>query len=148
MWIDPVTAQRGFATVGLISAWTDIVGARYAGCSRPERIVWPRGEANGNKPGVLVIRVEGPRALLLQHETAQIIERINTFLGHGAVGSIKIVQGTVTAGAAPRKAEARPLDAVQEASLVTVLADIEDGGLRSALDRLGRSVLAATDKKS
>ena len=42
--IDPVTRRRGFATAELIAAWPEIVGGRWAECTAPEKIVWPRKE--------------------------------------------------------------------------------------------------------
>ena len=99
----PVTARRGLATADLIAAWPDIVGARYADWTRPEKIVWPRnrGAVEGaGEPALLVLRVDGPRAVLIQHETSQIVEKVNSFLGYGAIGQLRIVQGPV---AAPRR---------------------------------------------
>ena len=93
--LDPLTARRGFATADLMAGWADIVGTRYAECTLPEKIVWPRGAAADAGAGVLVVRVDGPRALYLQHEADQIVERVNAFVGHGAIGRIKIVQGPV-----------------------------------------------------
>lgn len=146
--LDPVTARRGFATAELIAAWAEIVGIRYADCSRPERIVWPRGKANDDKPGTLVVAVQGPRALLLQHETDQIVERVNGFLGYGAIGRIKIVQGSVSPGASTQTTEPLSLDAHDLAKLEDALAGVDGAELRAALARLGRGVLGERDKKT
>lgn len=146
--LDPVTARRGFATAELIGAWADIVGGRYADCSRPERIVWPRGAANKDSPGTLVVVVAGPRALYLQHEADQIVERVNGFLGHGAIGRLKIVQGGMPLTESARAAADIPLDATDKAKLDDTLADVESPGLRSALERLGQAVLADRNKKT
>jgi hypothetical protein len=146
--LDPVTARRGFATAELIAAWAEIVGIRYADCSRPERIVWPRGKANDDKPGTLVIAVAGPRALLLQHETDQIVERVNGFLGYGAIGRIKIVQGTVSPGDSTQTTEEVPLDAQDLAKLEDALAGVDGAEMRSALERLGHAILGERNKKT
>jgi hypothetical protein len=146
--LDPVTARRGFATAELIAAWAEIVGIRYADCSRPERIVWPRGKANDDKPGTLVIAVAGPRALLLQHETDQIVERVNGFLGYGAIGRIKIVQGTVSPGDSTQTREEVPLDAQDLAKLEDALAGVDGAEMRSALERLGHAILGERNKKT
>ena len=37
----------------------------------------------------------GAGALLLQHETPRIIDRVNTFYGYGAIVSLKVVQGHI-----------------------------------------------------
>jgi hypothetical protein len=146
--LDPVTARRGFATAELIAVWPEIVGSRYADCSRPERIAWPRGKSNNDKPGTLVIAVEGPRALLLQHEADQIVERVNGFLGYGAIGRTKIVQGSVSPGPSAQSLEEVPIEADALAELEHTLGNIDGEDLRSALDRLGRAILAERNKKT
>ena len=139
--LDPVTARRGFATADLIAAWPEIVGARYADCTRPERIVWPRGEDATGAGGVLHLKVEGPRAILVQHELGQIIERINGYLGYAAIAKVRLVQAPV-GSPRPRTQGDRPLDAEDEARLGEAISGVEDDGLRAALDRLGRGVLS------
>jgi hypothetical protein len=146
--LDPLTARRGFATAELIAGWAEIVGQRYADCSRPEKIVWPRGAESGAQGGVLVVRIDGPRALLFQHEVGQIVERVNGFVGHGAIGKIKIVQGPIETRTKSEKPVPRPLDEDGEASLAAALGGVDDEGLRAALDRLGRAVISSRDKKS
>ena len=138
--IDPVTRRRGFATAELIAAWPEIVGGRWAECTAPEKIVWPRKEDGG--PAVLTVKVDGPAAVFVQHEAGQILERVNAFLGYGAVGKLRIVQGPVT-GAGKRAKPADPtLPADQEANLGAQVAEVDEGPLKQALERLGRGVLS------
>jgi hypothetical protein len=139
--IGRLASRRGFATADLIAAWPGIVGARFADCTRPEKIAWPKGEANEWRTAVLIVKVDGPRAVFFQHEAGQVIERVNAFLGYAAIGRIRIVQAPVAAvtGQAPRVEV--PLDAEEEARLGRALAGVENEGLRSALDKLGRGVL-------
>src|ERR1700732_3922657 len=93
--VDPVIVRRGFATADLISAWPTIVGQAYAECTQPERILWPRSAVGAEPaPGVLFLKVDGPRAIFLQHELPQILERINALLGYGAIGQVRISQGS------------------------------------------------------
>jgi len=140
--IDPLTKKRGFATADLISAWPDIAGSRFAAVTRPAKIVWPRGEANDGAAGVLTLHVEGPSAILVQHELGQILERVNAFLGYQAVGQIRIVQAPV--GQAKRRRLPAPaaLPPDGEARLASATAGVAEDGLRAALERLGRGVLA------
>lgn len=138
--IDPVTRRRGFATSELIAAWPDIVGARFADCTVPDKIVWPREENGG--PAVLVLKVDGPRAIFVQHEAGQILERANAFLGYGAIGRLRIVQAPVSRAKPtekPRKPELSPAD---EVAVGTTVAAVEDGPLKEALARLGRGVFS------
>ena len=140
--IDPVTKRRGFATTDLIAAWPEIVGSRFADCTRPEKIVWPRGEEMEGAPALLVIRVDGPRAIFVQHEAGQIVERVNAFLGYGAIGHLRIIQAPVSTKAAAETPGELPLPPGAEAQLAETLSGVANDGLRAALDRLGRGVLA------
>jgi hypothetical protein len=138
--IDPVTRRRGFATAELIAAWPEIVGGRWAECTAPEKIAWPRKEDGGL--AMLTIKVDGPASIFVQHEAGQILERVNAFLGYGAVGKLRIVQGRV-AGAGPRKKASNPtLPADREAELGARVEAVDEGPLRQALERLGRGVLS------
>lgn len=140
--IGPLTARRGFAAADLIAAWPEIAGARFADCTRPEKIVWPKGEANEWRAALLVVKVDGPRAVFFQHEAGQVIERVNAFLGYAAIGRIRIVQGPVAAATDAAPKGAATLAAEDEARLDRSLAEVEDDALRAALGKLGRGVLA------
>jgi hypothetical protein len=144
--LDPVTKKRGFATTDMIAAWPEIVGQKFADCTRPEKIVWPRGEDMEGAPALLILRVDGPRAIFVQHEAGQIVERVNAFLGYGAIGHIRIVQAPVK-GATPAEAPTEaPLNAEAEARLSQTIAALPEGGLRAVLDKLGRGVFG--DRRS
>ncbi|MCX5497481.1 DciA family protein [Kaistia dalseonensis] len=144
--IEPVCAKRGFATADLIAAWADIVGPRYAEATQPEKLAWPRRDhANAAKGATLVIRVDAGMAIYLQHETALILERVNGFLGFGAVAKLKIVQGPVAAPK-PRQPAPRPISRAAEAAINHATATVESDGLRAALERLGRGVYAEVER--
>ncbi len=139
--INPVARKRGFAAADLIAAWAEVVGSELAECTRPEKIVWPRGEANSELPGVLTLKVDGPRAVLVQHQLGQIVERVNAFFGYAAVGHVRLVQAPLDRTPKPVRTEERPLAPEDEARLKTATSGVADEGLREALDRLGRGVL-------
>ncbi len=139
--ISPIARKRGFAAADLVAAWGDVAGAELAACTRPEKIVWPRGEANSDRPGVLTLKVDGPRAVVVQHQLDQIAERVNAFFGYAAVGHIRIVQAPLGHAPKPRPADDAPLGPEDEARLRTTIGAVEDQPLREALDRLGRGVL-------
>ena len=139
--------RYGFAYAEILSRWREIAGDEIAAFSAPERIRWPRTGADGTVPdrrklgGTLVIRVTDGRAVELQHQTARIVDRVNTYYGYEAITGLKLVQGPL-----PRQDRpvSRPvdLDAEQEADLELSLARIDDEDLRRALARLGRGALA------
>ena len=94
----------------------------------------------------LELRVAGPVAALVQHQAPLILDRLNLYLGAGAVARLRIVQGPLTrplaAKAAPPRRRVRPpLDAAAEQALAESLADTRDGPLKNALLRLGREVM-------
>lgn len=142
--LDPVLRRRAGITIGLIQSWDEIVGPRLASSTRPERIAWPRRmhEDEPFQPGVLLVACEGVAALHLQHETGEVIARVNSFLGFSAIGRLKILQKNVAAPPKPRPSP-RSLDREETARLDRLVGGIDDDGLRQALARLGRSVMAA-----
>src|SRR5260370_36321048 len=73
-------AKQGFASSELVIRWPEIVGAEIAAHSEPEKIQWTRG-AHGHtpEPGTLVLRVEGPAAIEIQHLSGVVLERANRF---------------------------------------------------------------------
>ena len=72
---------------------------------------WPRRvHEDDPEPATLVLRVEGPVALEIQHLSGVIIEKVNRFFGWRAVGRIQIRQAPLrAAGRKPRpRAPTRP----------------------------------------
>jgi hypothetical protein len=143
--IEPVTARRGFAKADLIAVWPEIAGPMHASCTAPEKIVWPRhAETDAQSAGTLIIRADGPRAIFVQHELPQIVERVNAFFGYRAVAQARIVQGPVGARA-PQPPVPPPFDEAADRRIASETAAVEDEGLRAALERLGRGVF--TDRR-
>jgi hypothetical protein len=135
----PVSGKRAYVLADLTAAWPEIAGPRYADCTQPDRIDWPRNTEQSAR-AVLRVRAEGPRAVLLQHELGQLAERVNAFLGYGAIEHIRVVQGPVARRGAKASAPApAPAD---EARVAGAVADVADDPLKAALARLGRGVFA------
>jgi hypothetical protein len=131
-------AKRGFASAELVTRWTEIVGAEIADHSQPEKIQWPPPrQGQLPEPGRLVLRVEGPVAVEIQHLSGIILERVNRFFGWQAVGAIRLRQAPLRR--APARAQPRP-DPQAVARISASLADIQDPALRDALARLGCAV--------
>ena len=84
-----VFRDRGFHQASILTNWTDIVGKALAAKSCPEKI---------SREGVLILRVDGPVALELQHLEPQLLERIATHFGYRAVSRISIRQGPLSPG--------------------------------------------------
>jgi hypothetical protein len=143
--VDPVLARRVGMTTGLIEAWDAIVGESLAERTRPERIRWAgRSDRDDSfDPAVLVIACEGSAALHVQHQTGEIIARVNAVLGFAAVDRVRIVQKPVGRALPRHAAEGRPLSPETRRRIAERVAAVDDEGLREALERLGRSVAAS-----
>ena len=89
--------KQGFASTELVTRWKDIVGAEIAAHAEPVKLQWPR-EVDGEpaEPATLVLRVEGPAAIEIQHQSAVILERVNRFFGWQAVGRIALRQAPLS----------------------------------------------------
>ncbi len=131
-------AKQGFASTELVTRWTEIAGAEIAAHSEPEKIQWPR-PVNGRapEPGTLVLRVEGPAAIEIQHLSGVVLERVNRFFGWQAVGGLRLRQAPL--GRKPRKPHLAP-DPAAAARIAAGLTDIRDEQLRDALARLGAAI--------
>lgn len=145
-------AKRGFHEAHILAHWTEIVGEGLAEFSAPEKLTFSRGTASdtrGPRGGaVLSIRVDGPVALEIRHLEPQIIERINAYYGYGAVQRLKITQGPLPPKKRPRFRKIRPLAAEERAELVQKLENIEEPGLKEALEKLGERIIGATSGKN
>jgi hypothetical protein len=134
-------AKFGAGPTDLKSRWREIVGESLASRSEPVKLV--KARTGG---ATLELKVAGPVAALIQHQAPLILDRLNLYLGEGAVARLRIVQGPLsrpaaTKGAAPSRRARPPLDAAAERALADSLAATPDGPLKAALLRLGRGVL-------
>lgn len=146
--LDPVLRRRAGVSIGLVQSWDEIVGPRLAGRTRPEKIQWPRRMTDDDpfEPATLVIACEGAAALHLQHETGEVVGRVNSFLGFPAIGRIRIVQKPVRPAPARMRPALRPLTQAEKAGLAETVGGVEDNGLREALEKLGASILGSRGK--
>ncbi|WP_173931074.1 DciA family protein [Chelativorans sp. Marseille-P2723] len=142
--LDPVLRRRGGLSMDLVQSWAEVVGERLAGSTRPQKIAWPRRrhEDDPFEPATLIIACEGAAALHVQHETSEIIARVNAFMGFTAIGRVKIVQKPVGTGNPVRRAPLPPVSEAEQGRLQRLTEGIEDEGLRASLERLGATVLA------
>ena len=116
------------------------MGVEIATHSEPLKISWPRAVGDeAPEPATLVLRVEGPAALEIQHLSAVILERVNRFFGWQAIGRVALRQAPLRrreqpSPQAPDPAVARP------ARIAEALPEVKDEDLRQALGRLGAAI--------
>ena len=132
-------AKQGFAARELVTRWAEIAGADVASHAEPLKMQWPRPvEGQPQEPATLVLRVEGPMALEIQHSADVILERVNRFFGWSAVGKLAFRQAPLSR--VRRPARPGPPDPKSVAKVEESLGDIEDEQLKSALARLGAAI--------
>jgi hypothetical protein len=130
--------RQGFASAELVTRWSAIVGPEIAAHSEPIKIQWPRAdEAGARPPGTLVLRVEGPAAIEIQHLPNVICERVNRFLGWGAVARIALRQAPLRR---PLRHSLPAADPATVARIAANMPEIADEELKQALARLGAAV--------
>lgn len=154
--------KYGFSTAALLTDWAHIAGQDLASFTLPERLKWPRNveayedvaeDACGRPGATLVLRVDGPRAIEVQYQTAQIIERINVHFGYRAVSEIRFIQAPLDDGrrqADPRAAELaarrQRVAAARSSARATPAGDTDEAApdaLLAALDRLHANMTVA-----
>jgi hypothetical protein len=126
--------RQGFASAELVTRWSEIVGTEIATHSEPIKIQWPRRtDPQIRSPGILILRVEGPAAIEIQHLGAVICERVNRFFGWRAVERLAFRQSPLRRAAAqPRRRN----DGTAALQLAATMPEIADEELRRALARL------------
>ena len=98
---------------------------------------WTRAsDPDESPPATLVLRVEGPAAIEIQHQSAVIVERVNRYFGWQALAGIALRQAPLVRR---RAKPARPvIDQGLAEAISAQMTGIADDGLRAALGRLGR----------
>jgi hypothetical protein len=131
--------KQGFAGREIVTRWAQIVGAEIAAHAEPVRMQWPRNiGVEDHQPATLVLRVEGPAAIEIQHLSGLIIERVNRFFGWHAVDKLALRQAPLTRRGTRKALPAPDLEAARR--IADELTDIADEPLRAALGRLGAAV--------
>ena len=131
--------SQGFASAEILARWAEIAGPEIAAHSEPVKISWPRrNDEDTAEPATLVLRVEGPAALEIQHLSAVILERVNRFFGWQAIGRIALRQAPLHRRDKP--AVPAPPDPAVAARIADGLPAVEDEDLRQALGRLGAAI--------
>ena len=132
-------ARQGFAARELVTRWAEIAGSDIAAHCEPLKMQWPRPvDGQPKEPATLVLRVEGPMALEIQHSSDVILQRVNRFFGWSAVGRLALRQAPLARRGRP--APLPPPDPKSVAKVAESLSAIEDDELRAALARLGASI--------
>ncbi len=132
-------ARQGFTSCEIVTHWEDIVGPEIAAHAEPIRMQWIRTrDPDESSPATLVLRVEGPAALEIQHQCGVIVERVNRYFGWQAVGGLALRQAPLMRRR--RKAQRPVIDEQLAGSIAANMTGIKDDKLRAALGRLGAAI--------
>ena len=124
----------GASAAALSKHWPEIVGARWAKISQPLKFT---GSRDGR---TLVITAPGAAATLIMSASGPIIERLNGYLGDGYISRIRVIQTKMTTSKQTSLPK-RGLSPREETQLQEGLSNIDNDGLKKALEKLGRGVL-------
>ena len=144
--------KHGFPASALLMEWAEIAGPDLATFTRPEKLNWPRRPRNdlpeekqtnypSKKSGgaTLILRVDGPRAIEVQHSATQIKEQINAYFGYNAVTELRFLQAPITTEL-PRKSIA-PETAKPKKVVVSAPQKAKPGSkLEATLARLAKNL--------
>ena len=147
--IDPILKRKAGMTTGLVAAWAGIVGERLAETTRPEKLQWPKDRSNGDafEPATLVIAAEPRAALRLQHQTTEILSRVNAFFGFYAVAKVRFMQKPVALPKRDLRPKTRPLADRERSQITAMVERIEDPKLKAALAAFAEATLSRLPAK-
>jgi hypothetical protein len=118
-------ARAGFADATLVLRWAEIAGPEVARLAAPVKL------AGGAGGATLTLRCESGAAVFLQHQTRQIMARLNAYLGAGAIARIVLVPGRLA-----RESEPPAHPAANRA--IPQSDGTDEATLAGALERFGR----------
>jgi len=124
--------RRGFAEGGLALDWAAVAGEEIAANTLPLKVSYPKG---ARERGTLHLKVAGGYAPILAHCEPLLIERVNAYLGYGAIERLRLSQGRierprVRSESPDDSTPAEPVPGIGDPDLAEAL-----GGLAKALRR-------------
>ena len=126
--------------------WNIIVGQTISNRTIPSKITYNKFSKE-NVPGNLVIRTDPSFALELQHLQDKLLERINTFLGYKAIGSISLIQSPIFHKREKKSLEKREKYSINDQFLIKKTKNLKSSELSEALRKLGSAALTKNDEK-
>lgn len=148
--IRKVGEARGFAVSRLLTQWPEIAGAEIARACRPVKISYGKGGMGAT----LTLLTTGAAAPLLQMQLPALRERVNACYGYNAISRISLTQTAPTGFAEGQAQFEQALTAKKPAPAPHIVhrakdtaADVQDAGLRDALERLACNVLSKHQEK-
>ncbi|MEO0771702.1 MAG: DUF721 domain-containing protein [Pseudomonadota bacterium] len=145
--IRKATESRGFAVSRVVTHWAEIVGDDIAAIARPVEISYGRQGLGAT----LTVLTTGAQAPMLEMQKDKLRAKVNAAYGYNAVSKVRLTQ-TSAVGFAEGQAQfdtkppsEKPLDDVTRKQARVMAEDVEDEGLRGALEALAQNFLKRRD---
>ncbi|MEL7095455.1 MAG: DciA family protein [Pseudomonadota bacterium] len=143
--IRKLSESRGFAVSRVLTHWQEIVGEKLASCTRPVKVSYGRQGLGAT----LTVLTTGAKAPEVDMQKEALRERVNAAYGFNAISRVTITQTAATGFADGQvsfthrqtKKPAPAPSAKTRVAAAQAAEHVEDQGLRTALEQLGRNVL-------
>ncbi|MEO0752953.1 MAG: DUF721 domain-containing protein [Pseudomonadota bacterium] len=142
--IRKATETRGFAVSRVLTHWVEIVGEDLASIARPVEVSYGRQGLGAT----LTVLTTGAQAPMLEMQKETLREKVNAAYGYNAISRIRLTQTAATGFAegqavfAPKKPRAdAPVDDLTRKQASLMAEDVNDEGLRDALESLAQNFL-------
>ncbi len=132
----PLSRKFGPGVSSLRSHWAEVIGERWAALSKPTAV---RGNMGAK---VLHIEAKGPAAAMLQADSANILAKVNQFLGAGAIAKIMVKQGRIKINSEPNLSTPQPAPQMHNK-----LEEQGEDSLQTALNKLGAKLKSPRNTK-
>ena len=146
----------------MLAEWVHIAGEEISSQTTPMELKFSRtsGKATKGKDGkpkadktppkaTLHLAVQPAYALELSYQKNLLIARLNVFFGYGAIKDIKLIQNSeIMNNKVIKKAKTRPLTLQEQQKIDTLVGDIQENDLQTALKNLGKAIVSRQEKDS
>ncbi|MEM7597639.1 MAG: DUF721 domain-containing protein [Pseudomonadota bacterium] len=146
--IRKATETRGFAVSRVLTHWAEIVGEDIAAIARPVEVSYGRQGLGAT----LTVLTTGAQAPMLEMQKETLREKVNAAYGYNAIARVRLTQTAATGFAegqavfAPKPARTdMPVDDVTRKQASQMAEDVNDEGLRGALEALAQNFLKKRD---
>ena len=147
-WVRKASETRGFAVSRVLTHWVEIVGQDLAEVALPVEISYARQGFGAT----LTVLTTGAHAPVLEMQKEQLREKVNAAYGYNAISRVRVTQTAATgfaegqvAFASKAETEEPPLDEVTRKHANMMTKDVDDEGLRDALETLAQNFLKNRD---
>ena len=149
--IRKTSESRGFAQSRLLTHWAEIAGPDVAAISRPVEVRYGRGGFGAT----LTLLTTGSNAPILEMQKEALRAKVNAIYGYNAISKLRITQTAATGFSEGQVSFDHSRPDARDDTLPDILpeaqqlaSDVQDDGLRSALERLASNVYGKSQHRT